>query len=289
MPNSARGGHAQRAASDAFASLLRRFDLKSRVFFTGKLCSAASFAASPGMGHLHLLRRGRLEVASQAAGRVVLDEPSLVFFPRATPHGIGADEHGGADVVCARVEFGAKLANPLVDALPEMLVLPLKDLLQLQGVLDALFAEAFAAEPGRDAAIDRLCEVVLLHMLRHALKSGLLQGGVMAALTDVRLGKAMLAIHQRPGEDWTLDGLAELAGMSRARFAASFNAVVGTPPAEYLALWRMTLAQGLLIRGRALKSIADEVGYGSGKALARAFTQRVGLSPTDWLASRAAS
>ena len=72
--------------------------------------------------------------------------------------------------------------------------------------------------------------------------------------------------------------------MSRARFAAHFTDVVGQPAIEYLAHWRLSLAQTLLTQGRQVKSIADEVGYGSPNALTRAFTQRIGQTPTDWLA-----
>ena len=81
-------------------------------------------------------------------------------------------------------------------------------------------------------------------------------------------------------------GLADVAGMSRARFAAHFMAVVGTSPGDHLTGWRIGLAQALLARGRPVKTIADEVGYSSANALARAFTQRLGLSPTAWLAAR---
>jgi AraC-like DNA-binding protein len=72
--------------------------------------------------------------------------------------------------------------------------------------------------------------------------------------------------------------------MSRARFAAHFGEVVGEPAIEYLAGWRLSVAQGLLTQGRQVKSIADEVGYGSPNALTRAFTQRLGQTPTEWLA-----
>ncbi|HLU00959.1 MAG TPA: helix-turn-helix domain-containing protein [Burkholderiaceae bacterium] len=46
----------------------------------------------------------------------------------------------------------------------------------------------------------------------------------------------------------------------------------------------MRLAQKLLLRGRPLKVIADEVGYGSEAALSRAFKAQAGLSPRQWRA-----
>jgi transcriptional regulator GlxA family with amidase domain len=109
---------------------------------------------------------------------------------------------------------------------------------------------------------------------------------VVAGLADARLAKALNAMHAAPERPWTLQGLADLAGMSRARFAAHFGEVVGEPAIEYLAGWRLSVAQGLLTQGRQVKSIADEVGYGSPNALTRAFTQRLGQTPTEWLAQR---
>ncbi len=270
--------------SDSFATLLRRFELKSRVFFTGKLCSVAHQDIRAGQGHLHLLRRGQMAVLGPQGQQLLLSQPSVLFLPRPSAHRLSADEPDGADLVCATVEFGAQFGNPLVAALPALMVVSLAQLPALQSVLDALFAEAFAELPGREAAVDRLGEVVLLHLLRHAMQQGQLQGGVMAALADSRLSKALQAMHEHPAQAWTLVRLGELAGMSRARFAAHFMAVVGTPPAEYLAQWRVSLAQGMLAQGRALKTIADEVGYGSTKALSRAFSQHVGCTPTAWLA-----
>ena len=80
----------------------------------------------------------------------------------------------------------------------------------------------------------------------------------------------------------------KMAGMSRARFAVHFREVVGETPGEYLASWRIMLAQRLLKNGRQLKDVVDEVGYASSSALTRAFVRKQGCSPTEWLKSQAA-
>ena len=120
---------------------------------------------------------------------------------------------------------------------------------------------------------------------RDAMDAALVRGGVVAGLGDPRLAKALNAIHARPGDDWTLASLARVSGMSRARFAARFHDIVGVTPGDYLGDWRMGIAKALLRRGRPIKQIALEVGYGNASALARAFAaQHDGLSPTRWLA-----
>ena len=282
--HAAAGDHA--AMDDRLAPLLHRFELRSRVFYAGNLCSLVNFDAGQGVGHLHLLKAGRLQLTAPDGRVHEFNEPSLIFFPRPTPHRLSSDQADGADLVCASVEFGASLGNPLVQGLPAPLVLPLREAPALASVLDALFSEAFAEHSGRDAALNRLSEVVLIYLLRHAVASGLLRSGVVAGLADTRLAKALNAMHAEPARTWTLQGLAALAGMSRARFAAHFARVVGQPAIEYLAGWRLGVAQALLAQGRQVKSIADEVGYGSPNALTRAFTQRLGQTPTEWLAQR---
>jgi AraC-like DNA-binding protein len=271
---------------DRLAPLLQRFELRSRVFYAGNLCSLVNFDAVEGVGHLHLLQAGRLQLTAPGGRVQELTEPSLIFFSRASHHRLGSDEADGADLVCASVEFGGSFGNPLVHGLPPLLVLPLRKAPAMRGVLDALFTEAFDERSGRDAALNRLSEVVLVYLLRHAIEHGLLRAGVVAGLGDARLAKALHAMHAAPQRPWTLQGLADLAGMSRARFAAHFGEVVGEPAIEYLAGWRLSVAQGLLVQGRQVKSIADEVGYGSPNALTRAFTQRLGQTPTEWLALR---
>ncbi len=77
--------------------------------------------------------------------------------------------------------------------------------------------------------------------------------------------------------------MASIAGMSRAGFAAHFRKVVGFSPADYLLEWRVSLAQKRLREGRPIALIADEVGYESPSAMARAFRRKVGSSPRQWI------
>lgn len=270
--------------NDPLATLLQRFDLKARVFHTGNLCTLVNFDADDGVGHLHLLKAGAMALIGSNGEPLQLTEPTLLFYPRAAKHRILPDEHGGADLVCASVEFGEKIGNPLAHGLPDLLAIPMRELPQLAGVLDALFIEAFNPGTGREAALNRLAEVVIIYVLRHTWDRGLLKSGVMAGLADGRLVKALTVIHERPAHPWTLEDLAQAAGMSRARFAVHFADVVGTPPGDYLAAWRIQIAMSLMLQGRQIKNIFDEVGYGSANALTRAFTQRTGMTPTEWLA-----
>ena len=271
-----------RLVSDRLSALLQRFELSARVFRSGALCGVASFDGGQGAGHLHLLRLGRLGVTNAQGQRTMLDEPSVLFFPRPVAHRLDADETPSAEVVCASVEFGVGDENPLVRELPAQLLVPLARLPGLDLTQQLLFDEAFRQRCGHDAVVNRLTEVLVIQVLRYAIEQRLVDGGLMAGLADPRLHKALSAVHAEPARPWTLASMAAETGMSRARFAAHFAQLVGVPPGEYLTSWRLGLARSMLRRGLPVKQVAAEVGYANASALGRIFTQRLGSSPTAW-------
>ena len=130
--------------------------------------------------------------------------------------------------------------------------------------------------------MNRLCELLLIHLFRYLMNSESAPTGLLAGLADKRLAKAITAIHEQPAEAWTLDRMADAAGMSRARFAAAFRGTVGCTPGAYLSVWRINLACKYLRQGKPVAWTADAVGYGSATALARAFRANTGQSPAEW-------
>lgn len=269
---------------DPLSPLFTHFALSARVFYSGRLCGVSGDHKTSDAGHLHVLRRGVLKVTQPHGRTMVIRRPSVLFYPRPLRHRFRADAQAGAEIVCATIQFGSGVRNPLVLALPEMLVVPLDDVLELAPTVDLLFAEAFGAHPGRQAAVDRLAEYFLVLLLRAAMKQRLVKGGVLMGLADPRLAPAITAMHQQPERAWSLEELAKAAGMSRARFAVHFRKIVGTTPFEYLADWRVGVTQTLLKQGKPLKVVAPSVGYMSSAALSRAFIRKVGVSPAAWMA-----
>lgn len=207
----------------------------------------------------------------------------MLFFPQSSAHRLVPDSADGVDLVCASVDLGDEARGALISAMPEVLVIPLNQSSSLSPALDLLFQEAFDEKCGRQAALDLLMEYLLILLLRHLLDISSVTTGILAALGDPRLSKAVTSMHDRPGHAWTLESLAETAGMSRARFANHFREVSGLTALDYLTAWRITVVKGLLKRGKPLKSIAPMVGYASAVALTRAFTHRVGMPPLAWL------
>lgn len=267
---------------DRLAVLLERFSVSAQVFHAGVLCGINELTASDGLGQLHLVRRGPIEVINAGEPPHLVEVPSLLLYPRTLSHRFVTDPATGAELACANLRFDSGAASPIAAALPGFVCLPLASVAGAADVLALLFDEAFAHRCGRQALVNRLFEVVMIQVLRQLMQDGQVRGGMLAGLAHPKLRHALVAMHEAPAHDWTLDGLADRAGMSRSVFAAAFRDAVGVTPGQYLQSWRIGLAQQALRQGRPLKLIADDVGYGSEAALSRAFRAQVGMAPREW-------
>lgn len=272
---------------DRLANLLKCFELRARVFLAGPLCNTSAFDADDGLGYIHVQQRGSLHVESADHPPMLIDEPSLFFYMNPTSHRL-VPKDSDVEMVCASIEFGNGLKNPLARALPEVVLIRLRDMPTMDMTLQVLFREALEQHCGRQAVLDRLIEVVLVQMLRDLMDQHRLHIGLLAGLADARLMKAINAMHAEPARAWSLEELAAAAGMSRARFANHFRDVVGITPGAYLSEWRLGIAQSLLRKGKPVQWVADTVGYGSASALSRAFRAQIGQSPTEWMRADAA-
>jgi len=275
---------------DRLSALLERFRVRAHLFHNGPLCGVTHFAAQPGRAFLHVLRRGEMVVKHRARvglpRRVVVSEPSLLFYPRPLMHDFHNAHTDDSDFVCASLEFDGGENHPLARALPAMVLLPLRKVEGLEQSLALLFAETDRVRCGHRLLADRLFEVVLLQTLRWLLdhpEEGGVPTGLLAGLADPRLAQALVAMHQHPGKPWSLQDMAQTAGMSRSAFAARFKTAVGESPAEHLANWRLSIAKAELRNGRSIKSLAGELGYATPSALSRVFAHKLGVSPRRWL------
>lgn len=279
-------------ALDRLSSLLERFRVRAHLFHAGPLCGVTHYAAQPGRGFLHVMRSGEMVVTHKARSgapkRISVREPSLLLYPRPLAHEFHNAPEEGSHFSCAAVEFEGGAQHPLARALPAVVVLPLARVAGLDQTLALLFAETEQVRCGQRLLADRLFEVLLLQMLRWLLDhpdQGPLPVGLLTGLSHPLLAKTLVALHEQPGAAWSLERMAQEAGMSRSAFAAAFKAHVGEGPAEYLTHWRLSLAQAQLRSGNSLKAAADALGYSSASALSRVFTQKVGVSPREWVKS----
>lgn len=280
---------------DRLSELLARFRVHARLFHTGPLCDRIRYEALPGRAFLHVLRRGTLAVHHAREPGVPpvieLHEPAVLLYARPLFHEFVHPAHESADFTCAVLDFDGGEHNPIVQALPPLVCVPLARIDGLQAALDLLFAEMDRVRCGSRVLADRLLEVVCIQLLRwildHSGEVGI-TAGMIAGLSDARLARSIVAMHREPAQAWSLDALAAQAAMSRSAFADAFKRVTGVTPARYLTDWRLTLAASLLRDGDPLKHIAEAIGFAGPASLSKAFKQRFGVGPREWMGSQQA-
>ncbi|MEO8670213.1 MAG: AraC family transcriptional regulator [Tahibacter sp.] len=282
--------------TDRLSALLEHFGARAHLFHAGPLCGATHFAAQPGRGFLHVMRNGSMSVSHRQDGRrrrrIEVCEPSLLFYPRPLTHDFHNEPTHGAEFACATIEFDGGDLHPLARALPAVIVLPLRRVAGLESTLALLFAETDQVRCGQRLLADRLFDVLLVQLLRWLLDHPTendLPIGLLTGLAHPRLAKALVAVHEKPGDAWNLERMAAMAGMSRSAFAAAFKANVDVTPGDYLVQWRLSLAQRRLRDGDSIKAIAHDLGYANASALSRIFTQKIGISPREWTVQEASA
>jgi AraC-like DNA-binding protein len=206
---------------------------------------------------------------------------------RRTPDGDVIIEGPGATtrVLCAAYDYDHEVAHPLMSQLPPVLYIAAGTPGDDGGVaatLRLLALELGAHPPGSRAAVGRLIDVMLIHVMRAWLRmqEDDATDGWLLALRDPVVAGAMNVIHQRPDEAWTIDTLAREVNVSRATLARRFVHLVGETPPEYLTRWRMDLAaQRLRDTEDTIGAIAAAVGYRSEYSFSRAFTRHRAIAP----------
>jgi AraC-like DNA-binding protein len=202
------------------------------------------------------------------------------------PHTVMLGNGGpsGASFVCGFLGCDSRPFNPLLAALPRLLHMRGMSSAWLDSFARRLTQEAQLGRPGADGVLTRLAELMFLELLRRYLEE-LPEGqtGWLAGLRDEVVGKVLALLHGQPSHPWTLDELAREAASSRSSVAKRFSELVGQPPMQYLAQWRMQVAANLMVQSSAkISTIASEVGYDSEAAFSRAFKKATGLAPGAW-------
>ena len=316
-PNPQDGPAYPAPAVDVLSDVLAHVGLTTRVFCRSELSAPWAMALpASGYAHFHAVERGSCWVQVDRGGKpLALSAGDLVVVPHGLGHrlsdapgrralpleallankqGSGACtyvEHGGhgprTSLICGSFQFARRDGHPLLQLLPQLLVLRgeagrAPD--WLEATLGFLASESRAARPGAQTVMARLTDILFIQVVRAWIEQQRgPQGSWLAALRDERIGAALAAIHERPEHPWTVAGLAWRVGMSRSPFAQRFTACVGEPPLAYVFRWRMQRAADLLRRERtSVAEVASRVGYDSEAAFSKAFKRAMGMAPGAW-------
>lgn len=200
--------------------------------------------------------------------------------------------NGGGDfsVVGGHFALTGDHAGDLLGMLPPIVHLRTEaDRAALRWSMERMRQELRERQPGGFLVAQHIATMMLVQALRQHLAEGL-KGGVgwLFALADKQMSAAINAMHHDPAHRWTLQALAEHAGMSRSTFALKFKATVGASPMDYLTRWRMLLAGDRLTNARdPISVIARSLGYESESAFSVAFKRVMGCSPRQYGRDRA--
>ncbi|MEV1131236.1 AraC family transcriptional regulator [Agromyces sp. NPDC049794] len=188
-----------------------------------------------------------------------------------------------AQIAYAAMQVDAPLTARLIAELPDVIRVDAWDDGEagaFGAVLRLLAREAESIQPGGEAVMTSLADVLVIQMLRRWLRSADEATGWLAALRDPQVGRAISRMHAHPDDEWTLVKLARVANMSRSAFAERFTALVGEAPMRYLAGWRLEQARSQLTRtDDPIAAISARVGYASEAAFSRAFKRHHGMTP----------
>jgi AraC family transcriptional regulator, activator of mtrCDE len=303
---------------DVLSDILDTLRLRGTLYFAIELHCPWGLRV-PGfrrVARFHLVSRGSLWVRVKGQEEPVhLETGDLILVPHGAEHellgaldspvqtvdevvtaagftGTGTLVHGIADtgaptrLLCGHFEYDEGLDHMLLSQLPPSLVMrwdaDVRDS-QLESAFRFITREVQQAEPGHEAVVRRLSEVLFFQTVRAWAQRADVTNGVLMALADPRLAKALTAIHEDPGHPWTLDSLCSRAAMGRSAFAERFRDVLGETPLRYLTLWRIQRAKRLLAESDMTRDrIASMVGYESAASLSRVFEKIAGVSPSAY-------
>lgn len=188
---------------------------------------------------------------------------------------------GPVEMLIGTYQARGEITGRLLDALPQLLVLPTE---VWDCPLTPLLADEIAKdEPGQDVVLDRLLDLLMIASLRAWFSRPEAEAPAWyRAMGDPVVGQAIRLLQDDPAHPWTIAELAAKAGVSRAALARRFTELVGEPPMAYLTGWRLALAADLLRDSeQTIAAIARRVGYGSAFALSSAFKRVYGVSPQE--------
>jgi AraC-like DNA-binding protein len=202
-----------------------------------------------------------------------------------------ADSDAAATLVCGFIGCDVRPFNPLITMLPRLLHLPAQGRDSWsQQFIQVAATESGSRRPGSEVLLERISEMMFVDAVRAFAETlPATSTGWLAGMRDRFVGRALALMHERPAEAWSIDDLGKQVGLSRSALHERFVELIGLPPMQYLAQWRMQVAARLLRDTQSsVAAIALEVGYDSEAAFARAFKRLVGSPPSLWRRTKAA-
>ncbi|GAB2898869.1 AraC family transcriptional regulator [Paraburkholderia jirisanensis] len=248
-------------------------------------------------GELLVVPQGEAHVMASARDLPPVQGSELLANPlRASPGDVLRVHYGGGGdatrMLCGFLACDESFNNPVLAALPRMFKIDMRNdphSAWLESSLKFAAIEAAQWRAGSATVLARLSELLFVEAVRRCIDAlPPDRKGWLAAVGDRFVGRALAVMHAQPAHCWTVDELARKVGLSRSALAQRFSELLGQPPMQYLASWRLMIAAQELVNGtKTLAAIAEQIGYESEAAFNRAFKREFGMPPAGWRKSRA--
>lgn len=253
------------------------------------ITSGQCWLAVQGVAEPVLLRAGDCFLLPRGWAFSVGSDPDLApadhraLFPKPINGGVAVINGGGAlSMVGGHFILGGDHASLLLGGLPPIVHLRKEaDKAAMRWAMERMRQELREPQPGSYLVAQQLAYTLMVQALRLHLAEAAGAGvGWLFALADKQMSAVLGAMHHDPARRWTLQALAEQAGMSRSSFALRFKQTVGLSPMDYLGRWRMLLAADRLAHSAdPVSAVALALGYDSESAFSTAFKRVMGCSP----------
>lgn len=303
---------------DALSEVLRlaRFSAHVTLDATAHEPWCVSVPSSESAMLAHVVVEGECDLRT-STDETTLRAGDVAFLPRGDAHLVGSSLDASAvpfaslvntpvagEIMPARIGRSGRatrwialtlscerhLAQPLMQALPRVVVSDISGAPALEWLTDALGLVLSASEApflGASATRARLAELLLVEALSRFIQSTPGGRGWLAGLNDRYVGRALALLHGRPGEPWTVEKLGRQVGLSRSALADRFVQVMGEPIFAFLTRSRLQMAAELLLTTtRPIATIAHAAGYESAGAFSAAFKREFGKPPSVWRRKR---
>lgn len=308
---------------DTLSDILVRLSVQGTLYFRTSFTLPWGVAVPEyeNVARFHLAHRGGCMVRVATTGETIeLAQGDLVIIPHGAAHDIfGGNEgddvvlpleqvleisgydgsgvlvHGGAEderetqLICGHFSFAPQARHLIFDRLPGLI--HIRNYGEAAGrwmesSLRMIGEEAGQARFGGDLIALKMSEVIFVQALRTFIEQEGARHVGLAGFADPQLARALTAFHADIQRDWTVEGLARIAGLSRTGFSTQFSAKMGLTPMQYLTTWRMQIAcQELMTERTNVAEVAAHVGYASESAFSRVFKKEVGVAPSVYRTS----
>jgi AraC-like DNA-binding protein len=268
------------ASDDLLSHVLAQIRLTGDRVRSEAVAPAQPLALDPEAAHVLIVAQGALDGGGEDGAPV--EAGDLVLLPRGPGSAPLAASGGPATVVVCRFWFDPYSLRGMIAALPRRIhIRRAQGAEWLDGMVHFMMRETVDPQPGAALMISRIIDLLVIRTLRTWVHLGHTSGW-LGGLSDPRIARTLKAMHERPTRPWSIDDLAEMAGMSRSSFAERFTELVGRAPLRYRNEWRLGLARDMLARREArVGEIGLRVGYESEAAFSRAYKALFGHPPRD--------